>query len=349
MLSIGKLGQGQEAYYIETVAKGAEEYYLGHGEAPGRWVGTSAGRLGLADQVDGDELRALLRHLDPRTDELLTRGRSTPKVAGFDLTFCAPKSVSLLWAFGSSEVAAAAVAAHEAAVDAALALMQTEAARVRRGKAGCDILDAEGFVAAAFRHRTSRAGDPHLHTHVVVGNIGYLDTDGRWSALDARHIFRWAQPVGYVYEAHLRYELSKRLDAGWGLVRNGIADLAGVPRAAIDQFSTRRREIIEHLEARGVAGGRAAQVATYATRRAKAAVEEVDLRAQWTLEALDAGLQPVALGTVATVTAEPVDVVELFADLGGSHGITERRSSFDRRCCHRPARAKLSRPVCRRS
>jgi len=157
VLSIGKLAQGQEAYYVETVAEGAEEYYVGSGEAPGRWMGRSAARLELAGDVDGGDLAALLGHLDPRTGEPLTLGRSAPKVAGFDLTFCAPKSVSLLWAFGSPEVTAEVVAAHVAAVDAALGVMETEAARVRRGKAGRDVLDADGLVAAGFRHRTSRA------------------------------------------------------------------------------------------------------------------------------------------------------------------------------------------------
>src|SRR5204862_3860 len=133
------------------------------------------------------------------------------------------------WALGSAAVSDEVVAAHEAAVDAALAVMETEAARVRRGKAGWDVEPADGFVAAAFRHRTSRAGDPHLHTHVVVANLGYLDRDERWSALDARHLYRWAQAVGYLYEAHLRHELAESLSVGWGPIHNGIADLAGVP------------------------------------------------------------------------------------------------------------------------
>jgi conjugative relaxase-like TrwC/TraI family protein len=178
VLSIGKLARGQEAYYLATVAEGAEEYYVGVGEVPGRWMGTSAGRLGLAGQVDGADLGALLDHLDPVGGSPLTRGRGAPKVAGFDLTFCAPKSVSLMWAFGSDQVAREVVASHEAAVDAALVVMEREAGRIRRGKAGCRVLEADGLVAAGFRHRTSRAGDPHIHTHVVVANVGYLNRPG---------------------------------------------------------------------------------------------------------------------------------------------------------------------------
>jgi len=211
MLSIGKQARGQEAYYLATVAEGAEEYYVGHGEVPGRWMGASARRLALAGQVDGDDLRALLDHVDPATGSPLTTGRGAPKVSGFDLTFCAPKSVSLSWAFGTEQTAREVVAAHEASVDAALGVMEREAGRIRRGKAGCRVLEADGLVAAGFRHRTSRAGDPQIHTHVVVANLGYLGSDGRWSALDARHLYRWAQAVGYLYEAQLRHELSQQM------------------------------------------------------------------------------------------------------------------------------------------
>ena len=356
MLSIGKLAHGQEAYYLETVAAGAEEYYVGHGEAPGAWVGRSAARLGLTGEVAGDDLAALLVHADPTTGAPLTGGRSAPKVAGFDLTFCAPKSVSLLWAFGSPDTAAAVVAAHVASVRSALAVMEVEAGRVRRGRGGAKVLAAEGLVAAGFRHRTSRAGDPHLHTHVVTANIGFCAEDGRWSALDARHLYRWAQPVGYLYEAQLRHELTARLGVAWGPVVNGIADLAGVPRSLIEEFSTRRREILEHLDAHGTGGGRAAQVATYATRRPKTPTgAAADLRAGWVDHAVDAGYDFAALEKAVREEAvlrgrradSTVDRPRLFAELAGPEGVTERRSTFDRRdvvkavCARLPAGAPV--------
>jgi len=69
----------------------------------------------------------------------------------------------------------------------------------------------DGLVAAAFRHRTSRAAEPQLHTHVVVANLVHSPADGRWTALDARPLYRWARPVGHLYEAQLRWELTRRL------------------------------------------------------------------------------------------------------------------------------------------
>ena len=112
--------------------------------------------------------------------------------------------------------------------------------------ARCSMRD--GFVAAAFRHRTSRAGDPHLHTHVVIANLAHSPSDGRWTALDGRPLYSWLSPVGHLYEAQLRWELTRRLGVEWGPVRNGIADIAGIPQTAMREFSTRRREIEAHLD-----------------------------------------------------------------------------------------------------
>lgn len=111
MLSIDKLDADADpaAYYLEALARGAEDYYLTADEAPGRWVGQGSSLLGLAGQVEPDDLRAVLRGDDPRTGQHLGTERT---VAGFDLTLSAPKSVSVLWGLGDRRVAAAVVAAH---------------------------------------------------------------------------------------------------------------------------------------------------------------------------------------------------------------------------------------------
>jgi len=102
-------------------------------------------------------------------------------------------------------------------------------------------MTGDGFVAAGFRHRTSRAADPQLHTHVAIANLVHSAGDGRWTALDARPLYQWSRPVGFLYEAQLRWELTRRLGVAWGPVHNGIADVAHIPSGAIEAFSTRRR------------------------------------------------------------------------------------------------------------
>ena len=105
-----------------------------------------------------------------------------PQVAAYDLTFSAPKSVSVLFATADEETARQLVEAHEAAVAGALEYVEDEAVKVRRGHGGREVQPGGGLVAAAYRHRMSRALDPQLHTHVVAANVAQ-GPDGRWTGL----------------------------------------------------------------------------------------------------------------------------------------------------------------------
>jgi conjugative relaxase-like TrwC/TraI family protein len=140
MLSIGKVGSGQERYYLGKVAEGAEDYYSGEGEAAGYWLGDAAQELGLEGHVEPDQLVAMLTGADPATGEPLglrhVAGRGP--VPGFDLTFSAPKSVSLTWALGGEDAAEKVAAAHAASVEAALDYLQREACWTRRGHGGAE-------------------------------------------------------------------------------------------------------------------------------------------------------------------------------------------------------------------
>jgi hypothetical protein len=98
----------------------------------------------------------------------------------------------------------------------------------------------DGFVAAAFRHRTSRADDPLLHTHVLVANLARTTDDGVWRTLDSRKLFAHAKTAGILYQAQLRFELTRRLGVAWQPVVNGHADIDGVDRQLIETFSQRR-------------------------------------------------------------------------------------------------------------
>ncbi len=247
MLSIGKLVPGQASYYERQVAEGRDDYYSGRGEAPGEWVGRGAAVLELSGRVDGARFAALMAGVDP-TDERLERplrdSRGEPKVVGFDLTFSAPKSVSVLFAVADDGTAGELVAAHEGAVRAALEYVEEEAVRVRRGKAGAEVLAADGLVAAAYRHRMSRALDPQLHTHVVAANVA-RGPDGRWTALHGHELYVHAKTAGTLYQAHLRAEIAERLGLEWGPVRNGMAELADVDAGVLEHFSARRTAVKE--------------------------------------------------------------------------------------------------------
>ncbi len=180
--------------------------------------------------------------------------------------------------------------AHEASWQAALAYLESEACVVRRGRGGAIREHGEGFVAAAFRHRTSRAQDPHLHTHVIVANLA-RSSDGTWRALDGEAILRtYRLAAGYLYEAHLRGELSRTLGVRWSEPVKGMAEIEGVPTEALRAFSTRRQSLVEHMEAMGTSGFAASRVAALATRERKERVDLPDLRETWLDRASQMGL-----------------------------------------------------------
>src|SRR5881628_3812951 len=128
MLSLGKLAAGPAAgrYYVEQVAQGREDYYAGQGEAAGEWMGSGAAALALRGEVTEGGLAQLLEGRDPASGDQLRRPIASGAVAGFDLTFRAPKSVSILFGIGDPKLAEALRREHEAAVGEALAYLERE-------------------------------------------------------------------------------------------------------------------------------------------------------------------------------------------------------------------------------
>jgi conjugative relaxase-like TrwC/TraI family protein len=327
MLSIGKMGAGQEGYYLGKVAEGAEDYYSGEGEAEGYWLGDAAEDLGLQGKVDPDQLTGMLTGTNPASGEPLgLRHVEGGPVPGFDLTFSAPKSVSVLWALGGHPVAAEVKAAHAEAVDAALGYLQREACWTRRGAGGREFLKGNGFLAAGYVHRSSRAGDMQIHTHVLVANATFAE--GRWTRLYHPAIYEHAKAAGYIYEAHLRDELTRRLGVRWREVANGIAEIEVFDPDHLRAFSTRRQQI---LEATGEgASARARQIATLATREAKDRdLSTASLRDLWREKAEEIGLDRASiratLGHARQAPEGRVTVAEVEA------GLTAHASHFDGR------------------
>ena len=196
MLSLAKLAGSDQRYYLElaqqrvdhatSVSSGAEDYYLAGPEAAGEWSGAGTRHLGLSGRVSESALRAVLSRHDPSTGQMLEGSVSRARLPGYDLMFSVPKSASILFGVGGQSAQRAVLAAQQVAVEAGLRYLEDRACRTRRGAGGCEILAGDGFVGAAFRHRTSRAGDPQIHTHVLVANATHVSGPLRkYSALDA--------------------------------------------------------------------------------------------------------------------------------------------------------------------
>lgn len=350
MVGVTKIGRANANYWIEAVAEGGEDYYTKPGEAPGKWMGELAAELGLSGEVDREAYAAVLAGKHPVTGDVLVarpkprrfidaegRERCLDPILGYDIRFAAPKSVSLLYAIGSPEVRAAILRAHDHAVAEAVGYLERTACFVQRGKGGVVIEPGSGFLSMGFRHVSSRAGDPALHTHLVTANMTRAATDGRWLSLaNPRRqspLLREAKAAGYVYQAALRAQMTREVGAEWQEVVNGYADLAGIGRPVIDHFSQRRAEIVAAMAERGTSSAAAAEVAAYRTRDAKDySVDRGTQREEWLSRAAEFDLTPQSIDRLLARgrrrEPQPVSAQHLssaIADLEAHH------SHFDRR------------------
>ncbi len=264
-------------------------------------------------------------------------------VPAYDLVMRAPKSVSILHALGPlvpadelealglpAGIAGQVAAAHHAAVTDALELLERHAALVRSPEGR---VVAHGLTVARFDHRSSRTGDPLLHTHAVIANVA-TGVDGRRAALDGTALYAWASTAGHLYQARLRAELVARLGVRFEQPYNGLADIAGMPRGVIDAFSSRRRQILELMDTVGSSGPRAAQIATLATRPPK---DEDSHRSPDELAAMAAregfGAAEIVglLGHEPPARPSPERLGEIAAHLAGPEGLCEQATLVDLR------------------
>ncbi len=282
-------------YYVDDLTPGRAEGSLVAGESPGIWSGQGAVALGLAGRVESPALAELLEGRDPLSGRRLRQPRRHRSVAGYDLTFCAPKSVSLLHLLAPGEMAGEVGEGHRTAVEEAVGYLGRSAVGVRRSRnGGVTLLSSTGAVAGQFVHRTSRALDPHLHTHLVVANVAE-GVDGAWSAVDSRRLFAHVPAAQGIYHARLRLELTHRLGAAWEVPPTGLGDVVGVDRRLRRLFSTRTAAIDEYdhgrtRPARSPTRARSTRGAFHATRPAKDLSRTVDsLITEWKERAADFG------------------------------------------------------------
>ncbi|OHV34852.1 MULTISPECIES: MobF family relaxase [Pseudofrankia] len=278
-------------------------------------------------------------------------------VLGYDVVCAAPKSVSLLWAFGDEALRADVAAALNAAVDATIGYLERHAAF---GMVGGRNQRAFGLAVASYLHDVSRAVEAHLHVHNIVinalavpsdpagpggerqgPNAGRVVTGWDWRAVDGEVLLAHVRTAGFVGAAVLRHELSARRGLQWGPVRNGVAELADFPVDLLAAFSTRHREVEEEF-AQLVAGGlepsgATKSVAQRESRAPKRVVADAAVRALQVEKLTAAGWsvdEVRALARPGFHRPQPVgdaDVAGLFDLLAGPTGMTEKTTAFVRR------------------
>ncbi|MGO4785509.1 MobF family relaxase [Cryobacterium sp. W22_MBD10_FK3] len=274
-------------YLLRTIAAGDGQrslstpltrYYSAKGTPPGRWMGSGLPGLGSGrilegadvteaqlqnliglgrDPVDGAPLGRAYPEYQRPTDpappgsvqETVTRRRA---VAGYDFTFSIPKSASVLWGVADAATQSRIVQAHHAAVSEVVAYMEREVAATRTGTTAYDgavaQVDVTGLIATAFDHFDSRAGDPHLHTHVVISNKVQTVLDGKWRSLDGRPMHAAVVALSELHESLFADALTRSLGVRWemrerGRDRHPALSISAVPEALVAEFSSRSRDI----------------------------------------------------------------------------------------------------------
>ena len=270
--------------------------------AASAWAGKGATELGLQGPVDPDTFKAVLEGMVPDGSgcRLGRRGKDGEihHRPGRDLTFSAPKSVSLAGLVGADSRIAS---AHDRAVSRALDWFERNAAETRMKHPETGEMTRTGdqkTVIATFRHDTSRNLDPALHTHSVIANMLH-GADGKWRTMANESLYASKMLLGALYRSELAGELAK---LGYGIEKthaDGRFEIAGVSRHIIEAFSTRRAEIEAAMEGRGLGttaeNQHLARRAALMTRAHKRDVDKEALHENWQKQAADLGFDAKAL------------------------------------------------------
>lgn len=323
----------------------ATTYYMKAGTPQGCWLGSGLPGINRTsgDKVTEADAKAIFDHAThPDTGAPLGRPHGQPTlvktaqgqtethhaVVGFDLTFSVPKSVSVLWALSPRNVQDQILQTHHDAVNATLEWLEATVIHTRGGRNGVAYLGTRGTIAAAFDHWESRAGDPQLHTHMVIANRVQRITDGAWVTLDSRTLYKAAVAASEHYNGLLFDALHRNLGTDTDIrepaanTHNPTQQLTGVDNALIHEFSNRAR-LIDLETDRLVAEWTAIhgtpptatttiklrQQATLSTRTEKpeTAVPLHQLSAQWRTRAAAKGFEPrdVLANTIRRSRAAP--------------------------------------------
>jgi conjugative relaxase-like TrwC/TraI family protein len=283
MLSIGVLRSSAQAgsYYAQ------DDYYTkdSAGE-PSQWDGRGAESLGLTGPVERNQFEALLNGELPN-GVVLKRGQQGKHQPGWDLTFSAPKSVSLLALVGDD---GRVVEAHNLAVTEALRYLEATTAQARLKQEGKSTIETTGnWIIARFNHDTSRELDPQLHTHAVVINATQR-VDGEWRALSSKEIFRAKMLGGAIYRAELARSLERlgyEIEVGH---RDGRFEIKGFTSEQLRHFSRRREEIEAALERLGASGAKASATLALYTRARKGPIDRAEVYRDWKVRVRDQGI-----------------------------------------------------------
>ena len=294
MLKISSI-RGNGNYFLDLAKS---DYYTKGGEPPGYWIGQGAAELGIKGAVSRDGLRNMLKGYSPNgEDQLVMNAGKHGRHKGYELTFNSNKDLSVLFAASPGWMKKEMQAAHDKGVAAGMEYLEKHGLFTRRGKQGTEAEHAKA-IAAAFTHCTSRAGDVHIHTHVLLMNAARRE-DGTTGTLYGKvikdksgKVIETQNPLhdhmkaaGAIMQMAEATELRKRLGLSLDRSKNGFSyEISGISREAVDFYSTRRKEIEELMRMKGFESAEAAQIANFETRTAKTEIFRSELFPKWSNE-----------------------------------------------------------------
>lgn len=289
--SDGKVTKAIDSYYQEE----KDDYYTRE-KQPSEWYGALAAELELNGSVEKTDFTQLLdgHHKDKVLRDSSFKKKSANDRLGMDLTFNAPKSVSIqALVAGDSRL----IEAHHAAVKESLAMIEGNAQARKKVAGKTRVENTNNIAVAMFRHDTNRNNDPHLHTHSVVLNITKRG-DGAYRALHNDELVKKIPEASQAYQTNLAKKC-KELGYDVRLNDNGTFDLAHISREQITQFSTRSKQIEEALAKRGLTREKASkeerQMANFTTKQRKRKIDKNWIQDKWVQTARRMGIESALL------------------------------------------------------
>ena len=325
-MSVSAVGAGGADYYAK------DDYYFGRagvgsggpdgateqveGSTPLTWGGLGGARLGLEGRAALLDFQAVMDGRNPDPGGLALsmkdrrnrdgqaplleeerRGRAEHR-AGLDLTFSAPKSVSVAALVGGDERP---MEAHSAAVGVVMGYIEAHYALTRRrdGQGGIEQVNTGNLLYAQTTHATSRAGDPNLHTHVIVSNAVFDEAKGEWRALNNREIYANQVMLGLIYQRELAgslmregYDVRSANGDGKSPGKDGMFEIADCPQGVLEAFSKRHQQIQANAEVLNPQTPAQFEIAVLKDRPKKIDTPATELRGVWEKEAADHGFDP---------------------------------------------------------
>lgn len=298
------------------------------------FFGSMANELSIKAKMQIKDLENIFNGFNKDGNPLIKNAGDKNHIKGWDLTFSAPKPVSIVWARASCDLQVSIREAHHFAVTESIKFLEEKAAYTRVKKGGKYREKTQGFAAIVFEHYRSRADEMQLHSHVLIPNLTRRNNTN-WSTIDSRVLFSWIKAATQIYRSQLAMSLRK---VGFKVERVEETDcftLSGVPLDVCKSFSSRSKEIRSKTEKLGletVGANTRNKVAIY-SRLPKTKINLPSLLYRWKSQMSNLGYEEKALiqslSVDQTLLTEPLPILQLIKKLTLTKAVIHEQQIYE--------------------